>query len=517
MRFSFLSLLTMVQACQGLTDVYVVNNTEENITFGCTASNGLQEWLYWKCNINRNIFPGTRVKVATMNRDKGIKYGKTYLMRQKLSINGRWVVDLQQSLTGTHFSSNMKHSMTGARWYTSSNVWRDGGPYGAKKDIRAKWESFFTGSHDDLDYVIRKDQLPVLPSTIGKAGEINVASYNVYFMTNGPLTFNCKRARYIPAHVKDYDVIMFSEVWTTAIGSGCRDALLSRLKTHPYSTPQVIKPGDGMDGGIVIASKHEITNHEYHVFTGEGACAGIECLVSKGVMYASIKKDDKIYHFFGTHMQADSGNKSVRKVQLKQMKKFISDQNIPSNEPVIMGGDFNVDRSTYEYDDMLDILKAKEPYVRKGNIPIYSHDPDANRLASGEREDLDYVLVSKGHQSYNSGYSKIHFVKHGDAFKSIPTDKDTWDLSDHFPVAAHLDFGDSISNFGDEDDTFPYHPDGETSIWNGGDDDETLDDPQVFVDDDDEDNNEDSGDTHTKKAKHPKRVKKTKKTKKSKA
>jgi len=172
------------------------------------------------------------------------------------------------------------------------------------------------------------------------------------------------------------------------------------------------------------------------------------------------------------------------------MKKFISDQNIAWHEPVIMGGDFNVPRSTSEYANMLTILNAKEPYVKRGGARIFTNDPDANKLASDTREDLDYVLVSKSHMSYNAGFSKTHFVKHWDAYKPIPSDKDKWDLSDHFPVAAHLDF----SRFG------------HVVPWNVGDDDETLDDPRVFVDeeDDDDDNAEDSGETHTQQAKHPK-------------
>mmetsp|Transcript_18222 Transcript_18222/g.20617 ORF Transcript_18222/g.20617 Transcript_18222/m.20617 type:complete len:121 (+) Transcript_18222:371-733(+) len=77
------------------------------------------------------------------------------------------------------------------------------------------------------------------------------------------------------------------------------------------------------------------------------------------------------------------------------MEDFITRMDIPKNEPVILGGDFNVESITGEYITMLSNLQASKPrHVSKNGIVSYY--PEGNDFVSsgGISDDLDYILVS---------------------------------------------------------------------------------------------------------------------------
>jgi len=436
------------------SEVYVQNNSDEKFTFHC-ASNELSR-EYWTCD-SGTILPGRRKRVSRFNRDTGITINKTFNFRQYLKLDGQDVVFLAQRLIGTRFNSDISQSIQGDTNFYGDRVLRTSGPLFG--DFYVKYRAYFTGGSDDIEYIITKRKQIDLPSTKNDPDSINIVTYNTWFLP--PLQYTlCPRAHFIPYHLEQYDVIIFNEV----TANSCRDILLRRLTPLGFEHNTKIlnepPPKSIANGGVMIVSKFKITKEDQHIY--RGACTGDDCAMAKGVNYARINKDGKNYHIFGTHAQADSplggliydkDQSGNRAKQFQQMEDFITSLDIPKNEPVILGGDFNVERkeNTGEYITMLSTLKASEPrHVRKNSI--VSHYPDGNDFCpNGISDDLDYIFVSEKYQPSSGGFTQVHFVKNHSAFKPIPTDKDKWDLSDHFPVAAHLKFNKLSSQNGEDE------------------------------------------------------------------
>ena len=271
--------------------------------------------------------------------------------------------------------------------------------------------------------------------TSNSADQLNVLSYNIYGI-NPPFGIGAapaidERFLQLPSVVGDYDVV----IWSEAFDDGPREALqfLLRLRGFVFHTAVVDTSNPFTeDGGVFISSKWPIVEQDQRVYSD--ACVGEDCLSEKGVSYAKIVKsingDSQIYHIFGTHLQATTtlvvgapnpeidriASAAARRDQLRQLQAFIFTKSllgsIQPGEPVIIGGDMNIDRYTEvsaflgEYEEMLSILNATDPnefawretefswYPQDGDIL----DPNINWLASppGSPELLDYVLYSKG-------------------------------------------------------------------------------------------------------------------------
>ena len=112
-------------------------------------------------------------------------------------------------------------------------------------------------------------------------------------------------------------------------------------------------------------------------------------------MYAKIDKLGSPYHLFATHTQAFTSTAEVlsRMAQLREIRSFVQSRGIPANEPIIIGGDLNVDmhvNNMSEYDSLLSILTIQEPtYLGHPN----TFDPAINYYASGAAEYLDYICA----------------------------------------------------------------------------------------------------------------------------
>jgi len=139
-----------------------------------------------------------------------------------------------------------------------------------------------------------------------------------------------------------------------------------------------------------------------------------EAWADKGVMYAKINKDGKYYHVFDTHTQSNSVDwvpgHEARMVQYKRIREFVEDLEIPKTELVLLGGDFNEDKThgkeheSNEYKAMLKELHAEEvpilgenqhtqsTYLNNLLMKLWEGDPTWSEY----RELLDYVLPYYG-------------------------------------------------------------------------------------------------------------------------
>lgn len=178
---------------------------------------------------------------------------------------------------------------------------------------------------------------------------LNVMYYNIQMLPFGVsgLGQASERATLLPAQISPYqDVVSFAEAFDT---SPREDYLIPEMESQGfvYHTSILNDPGSvpfPWNGGVIIFSRWPIET-EGQIDYAECGQAAQDCLANKGVKYARINKLGKTYHVFGTHMDAGGGADDIyaRRTQMAEIRDFIADLNLPENEPVLFGGDFNTD------------------------------------------------------------------------------------------------------------------------------------------------------------------------------
>jgi endonuclease/exonuclease/phosphatase family metal-dependent hydrolase len=375
-------------------------------------------------------------EIMWTNRNTGIHNGDDFFFDMHL-ISGSDSITLQLKLTGTFTASNMWISAQGPSfshpWYGDNNF-HDATFSLNGKVYTLKYHAYFTGGYDDIFFALQEeDPYPINFADTSDANTFNVLAYNIFMLTP-PIGISDQdtRAAVIPDHIHGYDAIIFSEAFYNA----ARNTLQTGISAeYPYMTAVVDNGVLNDDGGVFIASRFPIMNSSQIVFSD---CNGSDCLAAKGVMYAKINKLGKTYHLFGTHTQAwnTATDVATRILQFKEMDQFISSQNIPSTEAVIIGGDLNVDmiaNNLGEYDGMLDSLNLLEPsYIGHP----YTYDPDISYYASGSAyEFLDYVMTKNDYLTPTSATNEVLILRSIDDSMF-----NMFDLSDHLAVRGHFQF-----------------------------------------------------------------------------
>ena len=240
-------------------------------------------------------------------------------------------------------------------------------------------------------------------------------------------TRQSERASRMAPHLIGYDVLVLQELFVNRY----RAALLDELATaYPYRTELVGRDGARelpwrQDGGVIILSRWPIEREAQLLF--ERTCGGTDCLADKGVAYAAIRRGDRRYHVFATHAQSvyAPNPPAVRASQFDLVRAFVDAQWIPTDEPVIIAGDLNVDAFTPELGDMLLRLHAEWPAI-VGDVR-YTWDAATNAWAYGAPEWIDYVLFSLDHARPVEAWNRALPLRDGDL-----------DLSDHHAVWGRI-------------------------------------------------------------------------------
>ena len=374
--------------------------------------------------------------VLWSNRNSGVHNGDDFFFTVALT-SGSETVNLKMKLTGTFTSSDMWASLDSPGfshpWYGDNSFHEETFTMNGKT-MTCKYTAYFTGGYDDIRFVIQEhDPFPLLASDLADENVLNVLSYNIYMLTP-PIAFTDQedRATYIHEHVEGYDVLVINE----AFDNSSRDILTANLLAeYPYNTGVVDEPTALEDGGVIIYSRWPITYSEDIVYD---ECDGDDCLAAKGAMYAEVDKLGTSYHIFGTHTQAwpDAENVVTRQAQMAQLKAFVDSKNIPSDEAVIYGGDFNVEMTANfmnEYDDMFPILNASIPTY---SGQPYTYDYEVSYYASSPyQEYLDYVMYENAHRIPDVATNNVIVLR------SIADDMwHMFDLSDHLAVQGRFVF-----------------------------------------------------------------------------
>lgn len=399
--------------------ITTVQSGHDNISHG-------DEWE----QLESTVPPLGTVKFLRFNRDDGIKWGKTYYFTT--TVQGQSSsVELQQRLEGTWNFSKMWLSAENDPWQYDRDIHQIPVDFDGKSSTLAYRSQYARVSGDDIYYVINNDW--EIAERDSSPNNFRVLTYNVWNLLPGITSKNTHpRLDTIAEYVKGYDAVVFQELFDPILTAHFRSKI---SEEYPYLTDIPFKLGKLLTGGSFIASKHPILEHDDAVYD---ACRADGCLASKGMNYAKIDKGGKIYHLFGTHTHAytTADDIAVRFSQLNQLKAFMESKNIPSEEPVLMGGDFNVDKIHFpqEHADFLAVMDASEP-MALGEYP-HSYAGPVNVYADAQyTEYLDYVLYANEHQQPIYSHNKLLVPR------SIEWDHwTTWDLSDHYPVASEFVF-----------------------------------------------------------------------------
>ncbi|MFT0138281.1 endonuclease/exonuclease/phosphatase family protein [Alcanivoracaceae bacterium MT1] len=215
-----------------------------------------------------------------------------------------------------------------------------------------------------------------------------------------------------------------------------------------------------MNGGVFIVSRHEIVEKRQYVFAG--GC-GFDRGANKGFVYVKINRNGNFFHVIGTHLQSEDSlcnrpASEIRASQIEEVKTFLRGQNIPEEDVVFIGGDFNIDRASEEYknlvsgdDSIMGSLGVYEPaysgadttYDSKVNGLTRAQYPYKKNTETGEEENLpeyiDYIFVSKNHKALPFWHNQSLDIPSPRWKVYDSVQNKTWyfqDYSDHYPVSA---------------------------------------------------------------------------------
>jgi endonuclease/exonuclease/phosphatase family metal-dependent hydrolase len=434
-----LSLIFLVgctaSGLQATSYLYFQNNTSLPFSVSVQQSGGSLAANRWGSSATNIVAWQPETELLWTGRSTGITNNTDFYFDVRL-VNAADTLTLKLKLRGTLTHSTLWQAASGTAnlgggfldsWFsdrvfhTANFVWRG-------RNFTLKYKAKMTAGDDDIYYALQEAN-PFEPAAaeLADSNIINILAYNIFMLTP-PIAYTDQneRARALPAQLHNYDAIMFSEAFHNDARDN--DLLPNLTPEYPYYTPMVDASGRPEDGGVFIASRWPIDTFAFIVYSD---CDGNDCLAAKGAMYARINKLGKKYHLFATHTQAwnDVQNVNTRILQLQALKHFIDSLGIPANEPVLLGGDLNVDKivnNQNEYFGMLDSFDAIEPtYLGHG----LTYDADLNYYADTDREYLDYVLPLGAYQVPDSADNQPIILR------SIVDEMwGYYDLSDHFAL-----------------------------------------------------------------------------------
>lgn len=140
------------------------------------------------------------------------------------------------------------------------------------------------------------------------------------------------------------DVILFQELFDDVVFDAMKKvAYHLGFIHHSKRTNKLFY----LNGGSVIFSKHKILHSDFIVFK---KAVIYNKPSAKGFNYACILYGNKKYHIGCTHL--DSFSPKKRMYQMKKIKSFLKTKFIPASEPIIIGGDFNIDIDSREIENV---------------------------------------------------------------------------------------------------------------------------------------------------------------------
>lgn len=429
----------------GYTYVLVTNNTNESININPainTDDDAFRNSTHWQGSAV-TLSPYETKEVLRFDRDAGLHTSNRYQFTVNVSNETYPAQDLQFTFdvkAKTVFGSDIKASMTlpgslnqpilsvnGLEHYKAT-FWDPAYSLSAR--------SWMKTAHINNNYHFVIDKNIAAINDTPSNHTISVLTYNTQLMPfyagavdklNQPKI----RVKDIPAKIANYDVVVLEELFDHDL----RETITNEMKQYYPNMTAVVGSNTSkpLTGGVMIFSKWPIVNEKRIVYD---ASSGLDALSAKGAAYAAINKNGKIYHLFGTHLQAGDDDESVRsrRKQLSELANFIDLMNVPANEPVLLAGDFNIDEFSKEAQDLLSLLNVTAP----ANIGFrYSVDNLTNSMNVGkDRKRLDYILYRNTNSKPIAAINNVYILRDLNNESMWPA----FDLSDHYPTDSYFAF-----------------------------------------------------------------------------
>ncbi len=314
------------------------------------------------------------LEVFNTNRDTGsIPPGDTALFFIQLK-DGTDSLGLEFRVIGLAGTTSLEYSVTAPgnsdNWYSDGN-YHDLLTQLGGRDVTIRYRPLNNDSGQSRDVLFVIHDLPIYTidaAEFSNPNVLNVMAYNIQMLPFGVVGMPDAdlRGDHFPGQISPYqDVVIYAEVFDD---TPREDHLEPAMAAAGFIHKTVVLNETGQllpwNGGVQIFSRWPIEFEDDYDFRLCGQAAQ-DCLANKGVKYARVNKLGKKYHVFGTHMDAGGGadDLEARMVQMGEIRDFIAVQNIPEDEAVVYGGDFNVAPDDPEYVNMLDSLNPVLPHA----------------------------------------------------------------------------------------------------------------------------------------------------------
>ncbi|HUH73388.1 MAG TPA: sphingomyelin phosphodiesterase [Chitinophagales bacterium] len=278
-------------------------------------------------------------------------------------------------------------------------------------------ETTFAQTEQSIESPQREDSLKLL-------------SWNIYMLPPMVMfTGKNKRASIIGEELanSDYDVLVLQEAFL----AGARKRIYNKLKhEYPYEVGPAFRELYSLktSSGIWILSKHpmkEIAKVKFKRKSGFD-----NKMARKGALMVEVNKNGQIFEVIGTHLNA-GGTLDIKASQIRQIKEELIDVYHNENHPLVVAGDFNIDK--YEengLDSMICILDMND-YGLEGERQ-HTFDFTRNDLGDGKSKGvIDFVYFKPGKLKVRNSERRIPLIEK-------IWSKTNKSLSDHNPIELLL-------------------------------------------------------------------------------
>jgi len=305
----------------------------------------------------------------------------------------------------------------------------------------------------------------VAPAQAAPVSTVSVLAFNIYQLpriADGDTAAKERRAKEAEAVIRaaDADVVILSEAFS-AEAESLRGRLADRWPAQTPLVGQYCSTSAGwnsvngncsnslvvVNGGVTVLSKYAITAKHQLVYRNS-FWPTADYYSNKGAALVRVVKDGRAVWVAGTHLQADqtplsiATSHDVRMAQLGELRALV-DKYAPASEPVIVGGDLNVEywagRSRVDSAGRNQVQQASAALggpIVGGSVQGFTYDGATNPIAAANggaayRDVLDYIGTTRG----SSSTRPLASVGTGRTLgfgSALP--------SDHYPVLATVGF-----------------------------------------------------------------------------
>jgi sphingomyelin phosphodiesterase 2 len=262
-----------------------------------------------------------------------------------------------------------------------------------------------------------------------------------------PTDYLSERLSFLPKAIMDIgaDVVCLQEVYSPRHKEIVRRGLLD---LYPYCFYHELHPIIGFDSGLMIASKHQLTDLHWERLVAQPFEESL--LSKKCLLFARFVLDGISYCITLTHTTASGSafkqdNKRVEAIRAKQIAQAVrcslSRSRATNKAVAILCGDFNcgpqVSTGNYEA-----VLRAGfvDTYSASNSNELPTWDPEnvlnqrSQIFKHSPKQRIDFIFLEKqALPVFSSISSKIIFTE-----RIVPVNGDTVPLSDHYGVISEL-------------------------------------------------------------------------------